>query len=72
MVQIKYVGTGLYSQGTYFKPDVNNGLYDLDNKMASYLVKTFPKDFILIEKKADKPVQTKRVKRVKQSPNKVD
>ena len=72
MVQVKYVGTGLHSQGIYFKPDINNGLYDLDNKMASYLVKTFPKDFILIEKKADKPVQTKRVKRVKQSPNKVD
>jgi len=49
MVQVKYVGNGLYSQGIYFKPDVNNGLYDLDNKIASYLVKTFPKDYILIE-----------------------
>ena len=72
MVQVKYVGTGLYSQGIYFKPDVNNGLYDLDNKIASYLVKTFPKDFILIEKKADKPTQTKKTRRTRQSQNKAN
>ena len=72
MVQVKYVGTGLHSQGIYFKPDVNNGLYDLDNKLASYLVKTFPKDFILIEKKADKPIQTKKTRRTRQSQNKAE
>jgi len=60
MVKIKYVGTGIFTQGIYFKPDINNGLYEVDEKTANYLLKTFKKDFILIEKKSDAKIQTKR------------
>jgi len=60
MVKIKYVGTGLFSNGIHFKPDKNDGLYEVDEKTANYLLKTFKNDFILIEKKSDAKIQTKR------------
>jgi len=60
MVKIKYVGTGIFTQGIYFKPDKNDGLYEVDEKTANYLLKTFKNDFILIEKKSDVKIQTKR------------
>jgi len=60
MVKVKYVGTGLFSNGIHFRPDKNDGLYDVDEKTANYLIKTFNNDFILIEKKSNTPVQTKK------------
>jgi hypothetical protein len=46
---LKYQGTGLYSQGILFKPDVNDGLYKVEDNVGKYLLETFPKDFVLIE-----------------------
>jgi hypothetical protein len=51
MVVVKYTGRGLISQGINFDSKYNNGLYDVSKDVADYLIKTFSKDFTLIEKK---------------------
>ena len=54
MTVLKYTGRGLISQGIHFNPDFNDGLYEVPQSSADYLLKTFTKDFIMIEKKSEK------------------
>jgi hypothetical protein len=70
MTVIKYTGNGLISQSIHFDSKFNGGLYEVTTEVASYLLKTFPKDFTLIEKKSkevkeDKPVAKKPTRRKK-------
>jgi hypothetical protein len=53
-VKIKYVGKGLVSRGTDFSPTQNDGLYDIEKEDADYLLKTFPDQFVLIERTVPK------------------
>jgi len=52
MVVLKYTGKGIISRGIHFSPTYNAGLYDVPKEDADYLLATFPKHFVLIEKKA--------------------
>ena len=49
MTKVKYIGTGMSSKGVDFSPTRTNGLYDLPDEAAEYLLKTFPRQFELIE-----------------------
>jgi len=49
MVKIKCIGAGITSKGIRFTND-GDALYDVDDATASYLITTFPKMFIKIEK----------------------
>ena len=60
MVSIKFTGKGLVSRGIKFSPDVNGGVYSLEETDANYLLETFPAYFILIEKKVEKKTETKK------------
>jgi|GEM_PF-6557327 len=50
-VIVKYTGYGLLSRGINFDATKNDGLYTVSKEDADYLIKTFPKQFVLIEKK---------------------
>jgi hypothetical protein len=54
MVKVKYIGVGLVSRGYEFSPTLNDGLYDIKEEDYKYLNETFPEQFVLIEKKAEK------------------
>jgi hypothetical protein len=69
-VKLKYVGYGITSRGINFSPDVNDGLYEVSKEDADYLLKTFPKAFILIEPVAETPKEKparKRASRAKKT-----
>ena len=61
-VKIKYTGPGITSRGVDFDADKNGGLYDVDKADAEYLLKTFPDNFVLIERKAEEPKKTTKRK----------
>jgi hypothetical protein len=68
MTVIKYTGNGLISQSIHFNPKFNDGLYEVTAEVASYLLKTFPKDFTLIEKKSKEVKETKEDKPAAKKP----
>ncbi len=63
MTVLKYTGKGLISQGFHFNPNYNDGLYEVSQNTADYLLKTFSNDFILIEKKSEKKEAPKKAPR---------
>jgi hypothetical protein len=60
MVVVKYTGKGLISQNIHFNPNYNDGLYEVPKNTSEYLLKTFPNDFVLIEKKVEEKVDEKK------------
>jgi len=51
--KIKVVGNGIMVRGILFSPDRYDGLYVVDKEFGDYLINTFPKEFVLIEKIKD-------------------
>jgi hypothetical protein len=60
MVVVKYTGKGLISQKPHFNSNYNDGLYEVSKDTSEYLLKTFPNDFVLIEKKTEEKVEEKK------------
>ncbi len=58
-VVIKYSGYGITSRGINFDEEKNDGLYTVSQEDADYLVKTFPNNFVLIER-VSTPVAEKK------------
>lgn len=77
MYKIKYVGTGIVSMGRKFKPEINDGLYTVTKTEWEYFNKTFPQDFILIERIVKENIDKKEnvknnTKPIKKKRNKKD
>lgn len=54
MVKIKYTGKGMLSRDITFDAVKNGGLYTVTVEDSEYFIKTFPRQFELIEKVVEK------------------
>ena len=75
MTLLKYTGNGLISRNIHFTKETNDGLFEVSKENADYFLKTFPKDFTIIEttinsteKEPTKKPTRRRKKKVEISP----
>jgi len=58
--KIKVIGKGIMVRGILFSPNRYDGLYVVDEELGKYLLSTFPKEFVLIEKIKDTTKNSKK------------
>jgi len=58
--KIKVIGNGIMVRGILFSPYKYDGLYVVDKELGDYLLNTFPKEFVLIEKIKDTSKNSKK------------